>query len=62
MVVNREFTAICRGCMRPFHLYNYVGLAPDSLMGSHHCKEISDLIQQRPRIRKLFYGLKEVKK
>lgn len=61
MVVNKEYTAICRGCMRAFRLYNYVSLHKDSLMGSHHCKEISDLINKRPRIRKLFYGLKEVK-
>lgn len=61
MIVNKEYTAICRGCLKPFSLYNYVGLHKDSLMGSHHCKEISDLISKRTRIRNLFYGLKEVK-
>lgn len=63
MVINKEFTAICRGCGETFSLYNYVGLHPRSLMSPHFCGEKMHAYWQRhPRAFKSFDKLKEVKK
>lgn len=62
MVVNKEYTAVCRVCDATFSLYNYQGLDKDSLMGSHHCKGMSAYWRLHPRARRCFDKLKEVKR
>ncbi len=59
MVINKEFRARCKGCKKEFALYNYKGLAKDSLMGSHYCKEILKWYEKHPRA-KSFDKLREV--
>lgn len=61
MKIRKTYLVTCRGCKQDFHVYNYEGLDPGSRMGSHHCKEISELLFQRPRIRKLYTNEREVK-
>jgi hypothetical protein len=62
MVIRKQFTARCRGCKQQIDLFNYEGLSKDSLMGSHHCAEISQFLQQHPRAWKTFENLREVPK
>lgn len=52
MVVNREFTVTCRGCGKPFKLYEYKSLV--GRYGDHWCPELRELLMTRPRLRKYF--------
>jgi hypothetical protein len=61
MVIRKRFSAICKGCRKQIELFNYEGLSPDSLMGSHLCSEIREYLFAHPRRWKTFEKLREVK-
>lgn len=62
MVINKEYTAVCRGCGATISLYNYVGLDARSLMGSHHCgSSLAEYLRRHPHAKRTFDKLKEVK-
>lgn len=47
-------------CKQDFPLFNYVGLHPDSRMGSHWCDEVRELFINHPRIRNIHDKIREV--